>query len=87
MQIVGKCSFRSCRHTVIGLGLYLGIKTRIPSASNIRMWAGGVPFCKYGHFRYHQLNDADSEWAIMVDESVNIRQERLLLILGGQSWE
>ena len=77
MQIVGKCSFRSCRHMVIGLGLYLGVKTRVPSASSIRMWV-----CKYGHYRYHQLKDTHSEWAIIVDESVNIGQERLLLILG-----
>ena len=77
MQIVGKCSFRSCRHMVIGLGLYLGVQSRIPSASSIRMWV-----CKYGYYRYHQLKDTNSEWAIIVDESVNIGQERLLLILG-----
>ena len=70
MQIVGKCSFRSCRHMVIGLGLYLGVNIRVPSASSIRMWV-----CKYGHYRYHQLKDTHSEWAIIVDESVNIGQE------------
>lgn len=77
MQIVGKCSFRSCRHLVIALGLYLEIDLRIPSASSIRLWV-----CKYGHYQYHQAKDDKITWAIIADESVSIGQERLLLILG-----
>jgi hypothetical protein len=77
MQLVGNCSFRSCRHLIIALGLYLDIKLRIPSASSIRMWT-----CKYGYYEYYKQKDENTTWAIIADESVSIGQERLLLILG-----
>ena len=77
MQLIGKCSFRSCRHVIIALGLYLDVTLRIPSASSIRMWT-----CKYGYYEYHKEKDEQITWAIIADESVSIGQERLLLILG-----
>lgn len=76
MQLVGKSSLRCCRQVIVALGLYLGRTTRLPSASTIRMWV-----CKYGYHQYQQPKGGQ-QWAIIVDESVRIGQERLLLILG-----
>lgn len=77
LQLMGKLSFRGGRQVVVALGLYLGVKLRIPSASSIRIWV-----CKYGYFSYTSPKDTSASWALIVDESVVIGQERFLLILG-----
>jgi hypothetical protein len=77
LQLMGKLSFRGGRQVVVALGLYLGVEWKSPCASSIRLWV-----CKYGYFRYTQPKDEGSKWALIVDESVVIGQERFLLILG-----
>ena len=76
MHLVGRSSLRSCRQVVVALGIYLGKTTRIPCPATIRGWV-----CKYGYYHYQQPKEGQ-QWAIIVDESVCIGQERLLLILG-----
>jgi hypothetical protein len=76
MYLMGKSSLRACRQGVMALGLYLGQPIRLPCASSIRMWV-----CKYGYDQYQQPKQGGA-WALLVDESVSIGQERLLLVLG-----
>lgn len=77
LQIFGNLSFRGGRQVVVALSLYLGVELRSPSAQIIRIWV-----IKYGYFRYSQPKDTESKWALIVDESVVIGQERFLLVLG-----
>jgi len=77
LEIVGKLSFRGTRQVVVALGLYLGVSIKIPSAQIIRVWV-----CKYGYFSYTSPKSTEAEWALIVDESVLIGQERFLLLLG-----
>ncbi len=72
-------SFRSCCTLLSATALLLNIKCRKPSASTIRNWV-----IKSGYHAYNQSSsDIDNgNWCIIIDESVSIGKEKLLLILG-----
>ncbi|MFP5042834.1 hypothetical protein [Parasediminibacterium sp. JCM 36343] len=71
-----QCSYRACSAIVAGSALLLGLRCRKPSASSIRNWV-----VKTGYYVYCQP-PASGDWCLLVDESVSIGRERLLLILG-----
>jgi hypothetical protein len=79
-QMYGGVSFRACRHCIAELCLILSLNCGVPSHVSIRNWA-----CKCGYFRLQQhLADSKvpSTYAVIVDESISIGAERLLLVLG-----
>ena len=71
------CSYRACATIVAGCASLFDIKCRKPSASTIRNW-----IVKSGFYEYLQPPANDGKWCIIIDESVSIGRERLLLILG-----
>jgi hypothetical protein len=71
------CSFRACATIVAGCSLLFDIDCRKPSASTIRNWV-----IKRGYYEYLKPHASDEKMCIIIDESVSIGRERLLLILG-----
>jgi len=71
------CSYRACATIVAGCALLFDIDCRKPSASTIRNWV-----IKSGYYEYIQPPVRGGKWCIIIDESVSIGRERLLLILG-----
>ena len=56
--------------------MFLEINCKRPSASSIRNW-----IIKSGYYIYQQPPTAGN-WCVIIDESVSIGHEKLLLILG-----
>lgn len=73
----GLCSLRCCSKMLLVLNELLGLRIRIPCANTIRNWEA-----KQGIYRLRQAPPEDSEWMIIVDESIGIGKQKLLLILG-----
>jgi len=71
-------SLRSSRHFIAQLYIVLEFETfDIPSHTTIRMWA-----CKLGYYQ-NEFNCIDEgDWSLIVDESVSLGENRVLLVLG-----
>ncbi len=75
----GNCSLRSCCQVLGVLNMVLHLELKVPHHSTIALWDK-----KIGHYRLHQSIAAGGEWVIILDESVSLGQQKLLLILGVQ---
>jgi len=77
----GGCSFRGVRRVLLCLQMELGInESDIPSKSSIDNWIQ-----KAGHYHYTREMDLTEDWSeycIIVDESMVVGQQRMLLALG-----
>lgn len=71
------CSLRGCLEVLRVMSLYLGLELSIPSMSSIRHWEK-----KLGYWRLHQSPCPQEGWAIILDESVGVGQQKLLVVLG-----
>lgn len=76
----GGMSLRDCRHSLGCVLLVLGLHLRCPSHVSIRNWV--LKHGYYGWMKKTSQADCAGEWALIVDESVTIGAERLLLVLG-----
>ena len=70
-------SLRSCKHFLTQLFIIFEINTCVPCHSTIRMWV-----CKTGYYNYHAEKDNDSEWVLIIDESVNLGASKAFVVLG-----
>jgi hypothetical protein len=71
-------SLRSCKHFIFQLFFMFEIRFSVPSHTTIRMWS-----CKMGYYNYRQVtSNDDSRWAIIVDESVTLGENKILMVLG-----
>jgi hypothetical protein len=78
MRQRGGISYRGCCKMLVIMNLMLNIDLRLPNYSTIRQWEQ-----KLGYYRLSCMaEDEQQEWVIIVDESVSIGQEKLLLLLG-----
>lgn len=76
----GGSSLRGCQHSLKCLLLVLGIRTVCPSHVSVRNWV-----LKHGYHRWQARGAASAgagEWALIMDESVSVGAERLLVVLG-----
>jgi hypothetical protein len=76
----GGMSFRCCEHCLRCLYGKLGLGFRYPSHVSIRNWV-----LKQGRYSWGKMGEAVScpgQWALIVDESITIGTERLLVVLG-----
>lgn len=73
----GKCSLRSTQAILKILMLFLGLELRIPSHESISLWEQRV-----GLYAIKDNNYTNDEYAIIIDESIMIGKEKILLILG-----
>lgn len=80
-QLYAGVSFRSCWHCLIQFYLLLSLNYRIPSHVSIRNWACKCGYCRLKKIGFNQLKSVD-KYAVIVDESISIGAERLLLVLG-----
>ena len=77
MRQQGNCSLRSCASTLKIVALVLGLDLSFPSRNTIQNWEK-----KLGYSRIHRQGKPDEKWVIILDESISIGQQKLLLILG-----
>jgi len=73
----GKCSLRSTQSILKMLVLILGLELRIPSHESISLWEKRI-----GLHSLKRNNYPSDEYAIIIDESIMIGKEKILLILG-----
>jgi hypothetical protein len=73
----GLCSLRCCSKMMLTLNLVLNLGMKFPCANTIRNWE-----TKHGLYRLSQAPPKGSEWMIIIDESIGIGKQKLLLILG-----
>lgn len=73
----GKCSLRSTQAILKILMLFLGLELRIPSHESISLWEKRIGLYSLKHRNY-----ASDKYAIIIDESITIGKEKILLILG-----
>lgn len=76
----GGSSLRSCQHSLQCLLLVMGLGLNCPSHVSIRNWV-----LKHGYHRWWLMQDVEEvcgDWVLIMDESVTVGAERLLLVLG-----
>jgi hypothetical protein len=75
----GHQSFRGCVHGLVCMNLCFRLGFgKIPSHTSIRNWA-----CKMGFYRvYHKAEKSDESWLLLIDESISLGNEKILLVLG-----
>lgn len=79
LQSYGTMSLRCCQKSISGMLLVLGLQGTTPSISSIRNWC-----CKLGYYRIHHKDDSSGSWVLIVDESIGLNREKILLVLGVQ---
>lgn len=80
-QAYGQMSLRSVRHCFAQLQIVFNLHCRVPSHSSIRNW-----LCKSGYYRIQReqqsVRNPAEQWALVIDESITIGSEKILLVLG-----
>ena len=77
LQSYGTMSLRCCQKSITGMLIVMGLDMRTPSPTSIRTWC-----CKLGYYRVHNLSDVSGSWVLIVDESITLNREKILLVLG-----
>jgi len=77
MRQQGNCSLRTCIGVMKILSLVLGLEIKIPCPSSILNWEK-----KLGLHGLKNKENCSSSWAVILDESISIGPEKLLLTLG-----
>ncbi len=70
-------SFRSISKTIALLNIYLNLNLKTPTHVTILIWAK-----KVGIYSLNKEKENADDWIIMIDESVEFGNDKLLLILG-----
>jgi hypothetical protein len=75
----GGMSPRGCVHSLRCMYESLGIKDRVPSHVSIRNWMLKQGYCM---LQYVKEKTKAGTWAVIVDESITVGKQRLLVVLG-----
>lgn len=70
-------SYRSLSKVLVVINLYLNIECTAPSFTTAMLWVK-----KIGYYRLQSPKEKSDDWIIIIDESIGIGQEKVLLILG-----
>lgn len=73
----GNCSLRSAASVLKIMSLVLKIELSFPSRGSIQNWEK-----KLGMYRLQNEGKLEEEWVLIVDESISIGAQKMLLILG-----
>jgi len=73
----GNCSLRSSASVLKIVALMLDIELSFPSSSSIQNWEK-----KLGYSRLQEEGKKGTDWVLIIDESISIGSQKLLLILG-----
>lgn len=71
------CSLAGCLTILRVLVVYWGLELGVPSRSSIQNWEK-----KLGYWRLSQRASPQEQWAIILDESVGVGQQKLLVVVG-----
>ncbi len=70
-------SYRSLSKVFITVNLYLNLEFSAPSFSTVKLWVK-----KIGYYQIQSVKEKADDWIIILDESIGIGQEKLLVVLG-----
>lgn len=70
-------SFRSINKILVTIGVYADLNIKAPSHSTIITWTK-----KFGLYHIEQKKEKSNDWIIILDESVEFGNEKLLVVLG-----
>lgn len=76
-KITTSCSFRSLSKIFAAFNLYLNIELSAPSFSTAKLWVE-----KIGYAKLQSVKEKADDWILILDESIGIGQEKVLLVLG-----
>ena len=76
-KISTSCSFRSLSNIFATMSLYLNLELSSPSFSTTKLWVK-----KIGYAKLNSIKQKADDWILILDESIGIGQERVLVILG-----
>ncbi len=77
MKLHTSASFRSISKIIGIVSIVLKLKMKAPSHVSIIIWVQ-----KIGHYNLMKPKEKADDWIIIIDESIQLGQEKLLLILG-----
>jgi len=77
LRSTGGCSYRGCVKILQTLILLLHLEFKLPSIWSIRNWE-----IKYGYHELQSSGRKGDRWVLIIDESVSIGSQKLLLLLG-----
>lgn len=79
LRIYGKCSYRGVARIIKVLNSYFGLElSGFPCANTVRNWVAKVGL---NYLRDSELNFVGEEVCLIIDESIRVGREKLLLIL------
>jgi len=76
-KITTTASYRSLSNIFLAINMYLNIESSAPSFSTTKLWIK-----KIGYYQLHSPKEKADDWIIIMDESIGIGQEKVLVILG-----
>ena len=77
LKLQSSASFRAVSRTIVILSVYLDLATKAPCHSTILLWVK-----KYGHHELTGPKEVADDWVVILDESVQFGQSKLLLVYG-----
>jgi hypothetical protein len=78
LKLTTSSSFRAISRTILTLNIYLNTSFKAPSHSTILLWVK-----KYGYYQLSSLPITEAlDWVLLIDESVQFGQNKLLLVYG-----
>ena len=77
MKLQTSASFRAVAKAAVIMDIYLNVFLRKPSHTTILCWVK-----KIGIYQLKKEKEKSDDWVLIVDESIQIGQEKLLVILG-----
>lgn len=80
VKLKTSCSFRAISKYLITMNIYYNIALKVPSHVTICNWVK-----KVGYYQLSMPKEIGDDWVIIIDESIQIGAEKLLLILGIRS--
>ncbi len=76
-KITTSCSFRSLSKVFATFSLHLNMELSPPSFSTAKLWVE-----KIGYAKLMSVKEKADDWILILDESIGIGQERVLVVLG-----
>jgi len=70
-------SYRSLSKVFVTVNLYFNLEFSAPSFSTVKLWVK-----KIGYYQLQSVKEKADDWIIILDESIGIGQEKLLVVLG-----
>ena len=77
LKLQSSASFRTIEQIMLILNVHYQISTKSPTHSTVLLWVK-----KYGYYELNKPKDKAEDWIVMLDESVQFGQSKLLVLYG-----